>query len=343
MKTGILLVNLGTPDSPAPGDVYRYLIEFLTDQRVIDSPWILRQLIVRGAIVPFRYKQSAKAYQEIWTEEGSPLLVYGKKVKVLLQKAMGSDYAVELAMRYRNPSIHDALQHLMKQDLKRLIILPLFPHYASATTGSVHQKIMEELSKALVIPETTFINSYATHPALIEAFCQTAQDYTLDDYDHILFSFHGLPEKHLKKSDRNDWCLQSEKCCQDLCQKNTSCYSAQCYSTAKEIARSLEIHPKKMSISFQSRLGKDPWLKPYTSNVIEELAAKGCKKLLVFSPAFVCDCLETIYEIGVEYALEFKKHGGCQLDLVPGLNDHPKWIHALKTIILDYPKNGNCR
>lgn len=335
-RTGILLVNLGTPDSPKPKDVYKYLIEFLTDGRVIDMPWLSRQLLVRGLIVPARYKQSAKSYQEIWTPEGSPLKVYGLRVESKLQESLGENYLVKLAMRYQEPSIEKGLQVLLKANIERLIVFPLFPHYASATTGSVHQKVAEELKRHLHIPETIFVNQFATDAGLIKAFCEVSRPYQVADYDHILFSFHGLPQKHITKIDRSGSCLNVENCCQTYCERNRTCYSAQSYATAREIALKLGIPQERYTICFQSRLGKDPWLQPFTSETISRLAKEGKKRVLVFCPAFVCDCLETIYEIGIEYAAEFKHAGGEQLDLVPGLNDHPQWIQALQEMILSY-------
>lgn len=332
-STGVLLTNLGTPDSPSLKDVYSYLIEFLTDSRVIDSSWLSRQLLVRGVIVPSRVRQSTQMYKEIWTEEGSPLKVYGQRVVSLLQERLGGDYAVELAMRYRSPSIESALEKLMEKGCKKVVVVPLFPQYASATTGSVHQKVMEVASKWQVIPEFDFINNFAADRGFVHALKAVAEPFSLTDYDHILFSFHGLPQRQLTKADRSDHCLKREGCCRKLTQKNQSCYSAQCYSTAAALAGALGLSEKDYSLSFQSRLGKDPWLQPYTSDVIARLASEGKKKVLVFCPAFVCDCLETIYEIGVEYANEFKHAGGEKLVLVPGLNDHPAWIDALVDIV----------
>ena len=332
-KTGVLLVNLGTPDSPAPRDVYRYLIEFLTDSRVIDTPWLSRQLLVRGAIVPKRYRQSARCYQQIWTPEGSPLKVYGYRLKELLQQRLGDEFAVELAMRYQSPSIESALTKLMDADVGRLIIFPLFPQYASATTGSIHQKVMELISSWQQIPELVMVDHFADHPSLIRAFCATAAPYDLASYDHVLFSFHGLPARQLVKADRNTHCLKSPNCCAQRSTKNYRCYAAQCHATAQGLVKALGLKPGEYSLSFQSRLGKDPWLEPYTSETIASLARQGKKRVLVFCPAFVCDCLETLYEIGMEYAAEFKHAGGECLDLVPGLNDHPQWIESLAEII----------
>lgn len=334
MKTGILLVNLGTPDSPAPDDVHRYLVEFLLDKRVIDSPWLLRQFLVRYLIVPSRYKQSASAYQAIWTKEGSPLLVHGKNLKDALQQKLGDGFHVELGMRYQNPPIAEAIEKLLKLNIDHLIILPLFPQYSSATTGSIHEKVMEILKTQMAIPKLTFIDHFFDHPVFIKALKEVSAPYSWKEYDQVLFSFHGLPERYLKNADRNNWCLKSSSCCQKICRSNRACYSAQCSATAQAVADSLGIPSDRHRICFQSRLGKEPWLQPYASDVIHSLAKEGKKRVLVFSPSFVCDCLETTYEIGVEYDQEFKKLGGEKLDLVPGLNTNSIWVEALKSIVL---------
>jgi len=333
--TGILLVNLGTPLSPSPKDVHRYLIEFLTDERVLDMPWLKRQLLVRGLIVPTRLRQSAKSYQEIWTEKGSPLMVHGKNLQTALQHSLGNEFMVELAMRYQQPSIKNGINKLLEADVDHLIVLPLFPQYASATTGSVHQAVQNELSKLQVIPKVTLINQFATFEPMIQAFCQQVRKFPLQDYDHILLSFHGLPQSQLLKADSKAHCKANAACCMTLQGNNRNCYSAQCYATAKAIVENLKLSPERYTVCFQSRLGKEPWIEPYTSTTIHQMAELGKKKILVLCPAFVCDCLETIYEIGVEYAQEFKKAGGQALDLVPGLNDSPLWIEALKQLVLN--------
>ncbi len=336
---GILLINLGTPKSPRPFDVYKYLIEFLTDPRVIKMSWLKRQLLVRGFIVPTRFRQSAKAYEQIWTTEGSPLLVYGKKVKEKLQHSLGPQFLIKLAMRYQEPSIAQEIATLMKAGIDHLIVLPLFPQYASATTGSVLQRVQEELSRYTRIPDVTLISEFATDPDVISSFCTVAKEYPLTNYDHVLFSFHGLPEKDLLKEDQVGKCKCNPICCRESIPENRHCYAAQCYATADAMIKSLEIDPDFYSIAFQSRLGKDPWLQPYTSEVIKKLAEQGKKKILVFCPSFVCDCLETTYEIGIEYNHEFNKAGGDHLQLVPGLNEHPRWIDTLKNLILKHINN----
>ncbi|MEM1283048.1 MAG: ferrochelatase [Chlamydiota bacterium] len=335
--TGILLVNLGTPKSPNSADVKEYLHEFLTDGRVIDVSWPLRQLLTRGLIVPRRYKESAQNYQQIWTDQGSPLMVHGLSVKRMLQEKLGDEFLVELAMRYQEPSMVSILEKM--KSCSQIVILPLFPQYASATTGSVHQKAMDIVKKWQTIPLLTLINSYPTEPKMIEAFCALAKQYDIDAYDYVLLSFHGLPERQLRKADLNNHCLQSKECCKTFCEKNASCYGAQCHATAKAIAEELNLDPEKYGICFQSRLGKDPWIKPYTSDVLQDLVSKDCKKVLVICPAFVSDCVETIHEISVEYQEEFLEMGGEKLDLVRGLNDHPLWIDALVDILMNHVSN----
>ncbi len=287
--------------------------------------------MVRSIIVPLRYRKSAQNYERIWTKEGSPLLIYGNKVCSLLQQSLGDKYRVVLGMRYQLPSIEQALQKL--KQCAKLIVVPLFPQYASATTGSVHQEVMRIIGRWNRIPELKLINSYPVLSKMIDAFCDRANAFDIHSYDHILFSFHGLPEKQIKKADCHQHCLKKENCCTALNEKNKLCYSAQCHATAQAIANALKLSSNHYSICYQSRLGKDPWIKPYAADMIDFLGKNGMKRILVFSPAFVCDCLETIDEIGNEYSREFLRKGGDVLDLVPGLNDHPLWIEALHELV----------
>lgn len=333
-KIGVLLVNLGTPDSASPLDVKKYLTEFLTDPRVIDLPWWKRQLLVRAIIVPKRYKDSAENYARIWKKEGSPLKVYGEVVKQKLQEALGCTYQVALAMRYQNPTIEKGLIEL--QQCQSLIVIPLFPQYASATSGSVQEKVLKEVSKWNTIPELHFANSFPREEKMIEAFAERAKERGVSHYDHILFSFHGLPQKQVKKADSYNHCLTKKSCCETLCNQNKNCYSAQCHATAQAIAAKLHISKEHYTICFQSRLGKDPWLLPDIGDELKKLKEKGVNRVLVFSPSFVCDCLETLEEIGCEYRGKFLDMGGEALDLVEGLNDHPLWIEALKEMVLRF-------
>jgi protoporphyrin/coproporphyrin ferrochelatase len=334
-KKGVLLVNLGTPDSPSTADVRKYLDEFLMDERVIDVNLFSRALLVKGIIVPFRGPKSAKLYKEIWSDAtGSPLLYYSIRQKELLQEKLGDEYQVELAMRYQSPSIESALAKLQDARVDSIRVLPLFPHYASASSGSVIEKVMALVRKWQTIPNISFINSFHDNEGMIETFAENAGKYQPETFDHILFSFHGLPQRQLINSDHSgEHCLKKENCCASLNENNKFCYSAQCFDTARLLAARLGIPQDKYTVCFQSRLGKDPWVQPYTSEVIKVLAAKDVKSLLVFCPAFVADCLETVYEVTVEYGDEFKELGGERVQLVESLNDHPRWIDAMADLV----------
>ncbi len=331
-KTGILLVNLGTPDSPSTSDVRKYLKQFLLDERVIDIPALNRNLLVRGIIVPFRSPKTAALYQKIWDDEnGSPLLHYSKLQHAMLQERLGETYQVELAMRYQNPSIESAVERLKKGLVNKIVVIPLFPQYASASTGSVIELVMKLVSKWTTIPPIKIINSFHDNPQMLEIFADNAKKHDVASYDHVLFSFHGLPERQLLKCDHSEsYCLKVENCCEELNDTNKFCYSAQGYDTAKLIAKKLGLSRTDYTVCFQSRLGKEPWVQPYTTDVLKKLAAEGKKRLLVFSPAFVADCLETIYEITVEYHEEFREMGGEHVQLVESLNDDPRFIDALE-------------
>lgn len=333
-KKGILLINLGTPDSPGVQDVKRYLTEFLMDGRVIDIPAWRRTMLVKGIIVPFRAPKSAKVYKAIWDEEtGSPLLHYSRLQQRLLQDRLGEGYHVELAMRYQNPSIPDALAELKQQQVDSIRLIPLFPQYASATTGSVIEKVMEVMRSWPTFPELSIVNQFYDNELMIDVFAEHAQRYQPETYDHFLFSYHGLPVRQLLHVDGSGTHVCDQAGCRErIDEANKFCYVAQCYATSRAIAERLGISSTDYTVCFQSRLGKTPWIQPYTSDVLKDVAAKGKKRLLVFSPAFVADCLETIYEIGTEYAVEFKELGGEQVQLVESLNGNPKWITAMEQL-----------
>ncbi|MCJ8208783.1 ferrochelatase [Mucilaginibacter sp. RS28] len=335
-KKGILLVNLGTPDSPQTADVRKYLDEFLMDGRVIDVNPILRTFLVKGIIVPFRSPKSAKLYKEIWSDDnGSPLLYYSIAQQKLLQERLGDDYQVELAMRYQSPSIETALEKLKANLVESIRVIPLFPQYASASTGSVIEKVMRLVKEWQTIPNISFVNSFHNHPLMIKNFAENSRKYGIENYDHILFSFHGLPQRQLIKCDHTgNWCLKREGCCDTLNDTNKFCYSAQSFDTARLIAEELGLPKERYSVCFQSRLGNDPWVQPYTSEVIAKLAAEGKKRLLVFCPAFVADCLETVYEVSEEYNTEFKHLGGEHVQLVESLNDSPLFVELLQELAL---------
>lgn len=331
MRTGVLLVNLGTPNSPSTADVRTYLSEFLNDPRVIDIPMILRKLLVNLIIVPFRSPKSAKIYQKLWTKDGSPLLIHGNAVKEKLQQSLSKEYEVFLAMRYQNPSLDTVLAVMQKRNFDKVIVLPLFPQYASSSTGSALEKVMQIISKWYVIPELKFISQYYNAPGYIQAFAERGKQYNLADYDHILFSYHGLPVRQVDKVYGDSPC--SEHHCEDhIDDDNKFCYKATCYETTRLIAKQLNLSTAQYSVAFQSRLDKK-WLEPFSDKVVIQKAKEGAKKMLVFSPAFVADCLETTIEIGEEYNELFKEHGGEKVQLVESLNAHPIWINTLKELV----------
>jgi ferrochelatase len=333
-KTGVLIVNLGTPDSPSVPDVRKYLREFLMDGRVIDIPLIQRSLLVNGVIAPFRAPKSAKIYKQLWTETGSPLKYYGQVVEKELQKALGDDYVVKLAMRYQSPSIDAGMSEFQQLGLTNIVVVPFFPQYASASTGSVYAKVMDIVKDWGVIPAIRFVNRFLEHPKFIEGFAQIARKYMAAyDYDHFLFSYHGLPESQIRKGDVTKTVCQLNECCSTFHALNQHCYRAQCFETTRLLVEALGIPEGKYTTSFQSRLGSDPWIKPYTDEVIKEFPAQGIKSVLAFSPAFVADCLETTIEVGVEYKELFEQAGGKHWQLVESLNDSPIWIETLVDLV----------
>jgi len=333
-STGILLINLGTPKSPSTKHVRQYLTEFLNDPRVIDINPISRFFLVNGIIVPFRAPKSAKIYKQLWTPEGSPLLIYGEKVKSLLQQSLGSEYQVELAMRYQQPSLDIVLEKMRKMNFKKIIILPLFPQYASSSTGSAIEKVMRIMRKWWVIPEVKFVSQFYDHPLFAKAFAANAEKYSHGKFDHVLFSFHGLPVRQLDKVYNDGKPCSDHDCEKEVNGKNKYCYKAVCYATARLIAKEMHLAADKYSVAFQSRLGRDPWVEPFSDKVIASMPAAGIKKLLVFSPSFIADCLETTVEIGMEYTQLFKENGGEQLQLVESLNDKPLFLEMLRDLIL---------
>ena len=330
---GVLLINLGTPDSPSVSDVRKYLSEFLNDPRVIDIPWLLRKILVNLIIVPFRAPKSAKIYRQLWTKDGSPLLIYGNAVKDKLQSALGENFEVELAMRYQNPGLDEVLGRMRKKSYRRIIIVPLFPQYASASTGSAVDKTMKIISKWWVIPELRFISQFFDNEGFIDTIAEKTKPYNVEDYDHILFSYHGLPVRQVDKVYTDGKPCDDHDCENVLNEDNYYCYKAACYATTRLLVARLNIPDDKYTVCFQSRLNKD-WLEPFADKTIIRKAEEGAKKILVFSPAFVADCLETKVEIGIEYQKLFEEHGGEKIQLIESLNDHPKWIETLKEMVL---------
>ncbi|HEV2455107.1 MAG TPA: ferrochelatase [Verrucomicrobiae bacterium] len=339
MSKAILLVNLGSPDSTAVGDVRKYLREFLMDGRVLDAPWPIRFCVVHFAILPSRPKESAHAYEKIWTPEGSPLVVTSKHVQAKLKALL--PVPVELAMRYQNPSIDTALRKLKDAGVDDLLLVPLFPHYAMSSFETAVVRVKEVAARLAPQMKVSVQPPYFDRPDYLDALSASAEPYLRAGYDHLLFSFHGIPERHLKKSDpTGSHCLANGNCCEGASPVHATCYRAQCFKTVAAFVARAGVPAGKYSVSFQSRLGKDPWLKPYTDYVLAELPARGIKKLLVMCPAFVSDCLETIEEIGLRGKETFMEAGGKEFTQIPCLNEHPQWISALEKMARAFLNSG---
>lgn len=325
-KKAILLVNLGSPDSPKVPDVKKYLDEFLMDGRVIDVPYLLRAFLVKGIILNTRPKKSAAAYKSIWWEDGSPLIVLSKRLQAKVQEF--SDLPVGLGMRYGNPSIEKGISDLasQNQDLEKVLLVPLYPHYAMSSYETVVVKAKEVMAKKFPALKMSVKRQFFDDADYIEILSKSIGSHLDKEYDHILFSYHGIPERHVRKSDvTGSHCLANGDCCDVKSAAHENCYRHQVLETTKSVVKALNIPEEKYSSSFQSRLGRDPWLQPFTDHVINDMPSKGIKKLIVVCPAFVSDCLETIEEIGIEAREEFIAHGGEEFTLIPCLNENADW------------------
>jgi ferrochelatase len=322
MSPGLLLINLGTPSYPSAGAVAAYLREFLTDKRVIDIPWPLRYLLVYGLIIPFRSKKSAHAYQSIWTKQGSPLLNFSQHLLAELQK-ITSQYTVALGMRYGSPSIQSALDSLNHCD--SITVLPLYPQYSSAATGSCIEEVFRLFSKQHTLPSIKVIRDFYQHPAYIGAQAALIKQHLKRDH-HLLFSYHGVPERHLHKAGCKNLCPNS---CPVTSSINSRCYKAQCYDTSNRLAAQVNLAAEQYSTAFQSRLGKTPWIRPYTDELLTALAQKGIKKLSISAPSFVADCLETLEELGMRARDQWMSLGGQEFNLIPSMNTDPLWVQAI--------------
>jgi ferrochelatase len=338
---GLLLCNLGTPDAPTPRAVRRYLREFLSDPRVLDMNPVGRALLLNLVILPLRPRKSAEAYSKIWTERGSPLLVHGEALAAAVRARLGSDWVVELGMRYGQPGIAAALARLRAAGVARVVVLPLYPQYATSTTASTVDQV-----RRLAAPSgeaLAFVDPFYDHPAFLDAFASVGRPVLeAEAPDHVLMSFHGLPERHLRKADASGrHCLVAADCCDRIGPANRDCYRAHCLATARALAGRLGLADGGWSVSFQSRLGRTPWIRPYTDVTIAGLAAQGKRRLVVFCPAFVADCLETLEEIGIRAREQFLAAGGERLALVPSLNAHPAWVDAIIRIVRDGVGDGH--
>ena len=330
MATGLLLVNVGTPSAPTPRAVRRYLREFLSDPRVLDMNPLGRFLLLNLVILPFRPKRSAHAYQQIWTEQGSPLLTHSRDLAAAVAARLGDKWRVELAMRYGEPTIAGALAALRDAAVDRVVVMPMFPQGSMATTETV---IAAVEACAAQSPPVDIIDPFYDDPGFVAAWAEVGKPaLAAAAPDYVLFSFHGLPERHIRKRDPGGACLAEDDCCHPLRAQNQHCYRAQCFATARQMASALELADDSWAVGFQSRLGRVPWIAPHTDTLIATLANGGCERLAVFCPAFVADCLETLEEIGLRGRDQFLAAGGKELVLVPSLNRHPTWVDAVAAL-----------
>ena len=340
---GLLLLNLGTPDSPQPADVRRYLREFLSDPRVLDINPAFRKVLLETVILPRRPKESGEAYASIWTERGSPLLFHSQDFAAKVARKLEGLVHIELGMRYQNPSVASALAAFRQRGIDKIIVFPLFPQYSASAWGSGVEKVFEEARKHWNVPSIQVVPPFFDHPAYIDSFVEVARPVLEEaEPEQVLFSFHGLPERHVTKSDESpagkSHCLASEDCCAAICPANRNCYRAQCYESARRMvaglrAAGLAMEDGTWEVTFQSRLGRDPWIRPWTDVRIEELAKSGTKRIALLSPAFVADCLETLEELGIRAAEDFRAAGGETSVLVPCPNSEDHWVDGAIRIV----------
>lgn len=326
----VLLLNLGSPDSPSTADVRRYLREFLMDERVIDVPWLQRFCLVNGMILPFRPAKTAEAYRAVWEPGGSPLIVKSLKVQSLLSAQV--PMPVELGMRYGNPSIPDVVRRILATGATEILLVPLYPHYAMSSYETCVVRVREELQQQKASATLKVLPPFYDDPLYIDALIQVARPYLDTPYDHLLFSYHGLPVRHMKKADPTGaHCQTVKNCCETKSIAHETCYRAQAFKTTRAFVKQTGLSKNKYSVAFQSRLGRDPWLPPYTDHELTRLGKEGVKKMLVICPSFVTDCLETLEEIALRGRETFLEAGGEELTLIPCLNEHPAWIDTLAT------------
>ncbi|GGG39709.1 ferrochelatase [Croceivirga lutea] len=340
MKKGVLLVNLGSPDSPTKKDVKPYLDQFLMDERVIDVPPLLRNLLVRGIILNTRPKKSAKAYAKIWWDEGSPLIIISERFKEKVADKL--NMPVALGMRYGSGSIKEGFQELVNKGVDEVLLVPLYPHYAMSSYETVVVKALEDQQQFFPEVKVTTMPAFYSNQDYIKVLAKSiAEGLEGFAYDHVLFSYHGIPERHIRKSDPTKFhCKIDGTCCKVNSVAHHTCYRHQCYDTTELVVKELGIAPEKYSTSFQSRLAGDPWLKPYTDYEFERLAKEGKTKLAVITPAFVSDCLETLEEIAMEGEEEFKEAGGESYKHIACLNDRDDWADLMVNWITNWEKDG---
>jgi ferrochelatase len=338
MKKGILLLNLGSPDSPAVPDVRRYLAQFLMDPYVIDIPWLFRFLVIYGFVLPKRPQETAKGYSQVWTAEGSPLLVYSRALQAALAPIVANDTtSLYLAMRYGQPAILDVLRQMREDGVTEIVTVPLYPHYAMSSTGTAIAECEKSLARLRWHPKVRTVAPFYAHPKYIEALVsRISKSLATAHWEHLLFSYHGLPERHLKKTDPTGvHCMRQSSCCQTPSAAHATCYRHQVFETTRLVAEAMGLRPDQYSVSFQSRLGRDKWLEPFTDPHVEMLSQRGIKHLAVVCPAFVADCLETIEEIGEVTCEKFLHMGGESFTLVPCMNADSEWVAALAEIVAE--------
>lgn len=341
---GVLLVNLGSPDSTEIKDVKSYLKEFLMDGRVIDLPKWFRTFLVKGIILNTRPKKSAKAYRKIWWKDGSPLIVLTERLQEKIQKKVS--IPVSIAMRYRNPSIHFGLEKLAKKGVNEVLLVPLYPQFAMATTETI--LVLAEEIRAKYFPEMKFTSlpSFYNHPDYVRVLANSIQEFLKDkDWEHLLFSYHGVPNRHIRKSDiTKSHCKMNEKCCFEDSPAHKYCYRHQCEKTTQNVAKYLDLTEGTFSTTFQSRVSiLGSWLRPYTDKTVEAFAKNGTKELAIATPAFVSDCLETLEEIGMEAAEDFEDKGGEKLHVIPCINDRDDWVNVMSRWIDEWAFNETAK
>lgn len=330
-KKAILLVNLGTPDDTKPSSIRRYLRQFLNDPRVVDLPSFIRWPLVNLLIIPFRFRKTRHAYRQIWTDAGSPLLLIGEQLRAALASLLGADYQVELGMRYGNPSIASAVDKLSNCD--EVSILPLFPQYSSAATGSAVEEVMNVIRQQRNIPTVKIVRDFYNHAGFVNAFANKIREGIANKkIDKIIFSYHGLPEHHLTRSGCQATCSH-QAACPVISEKNAFCYRAQCFATTRELVNQLGLQSSQFTVAFQSRLGKTPWIKPYTDLLLPELIQQGIKDIAIVCPSFVADCLETLEEINIRAREQWISLGGHSFTYIPCVNDSTEWVEAVAQLV----------
>ena len=337
MKRGVLLINLGSPKSPSPSDVRTYLREFLSDDRVLDSPKVVQQAVLNLLILPKRPAESGHAYEQIWTDEGSPLVVSTFRQRDLLRARLGDSIPVEVGMRYGEPSTADGLRALFAQGVDDVLIVPLYPHYAMSSYETAAVRAIEAAGELNPGARITIQPPFFDAPDYIDALRDSVAPFLETEWDGLLFSYHGIPERHVRKSDPTGaWCLGRAECCDVPNVAHGTCYRAQVFATTRALCAAAQIPNDKVHVAFQSRLGRDPWLRPFTDHVLQELPSQGVKKVLVICPAFVSDCLETLEEIEMRGREDFMEAGGHEFTYIPCLNESDAWIGVLQRMVSDW-------